>query len=37
MPDRENVAKIVTAYTKRNQLPADQLPALILPGTRGAG
>jgi predicted transcriptional regulator len=27
--DMEQVANIVTAYTKRNQLPADQLPALI--------
>ena len=25
----EYVAKIVSAYAKRNQLPADQLPALI--------
>jgi predicted transcriptional regulator len=30
MPDPEHVAKIVSAYTKRNQLPADQLPALIV-------
>jgi len=29
MSDREHVAKIVSAYTKRNQLPPDQLPALI--------
>jgi predicted transcriptional regulator len=29
MPDREHVAKIVSAYAKRNQLPADQLPTLI--------
>jgi len=29
MPDREHVAKIVSAYTKRNTLSADQLPALI--------
>ena len=30
MPDREHVAKIVAAYAKRNALPADQLPALIV-------
>jgi predicted transcriptional regulator len=24
MPDREHIAKIVSAYAKRNQLPADQ-------------
>src|ERR1700690_3155904 len=29
MPDREHVAKIVSAYAKRNALAADQLPALI--------
>jgi predicted transcriptional regulator len=29
MPDTEHVAKIVSAYTKRNTLSADQLPALI--------
>jgi predicted transcriptional regulator len=29
MLNREHVAKIVSAYAKRNQLPADQLPALI--------
>lgn len=29
MPDREHVAKIVSAYAKRNPLAADQLPALI--------
>jgi predicted transcriptional regulator len=29
MPDREHVAKIVSAYAKRNPLPADQLPTLI--------
>ena len=29
MPDREQVAKIVSAYAKRNVLAADQLPALI--------
>ena len=29
MPDSQHVAKIVTAYAKRNSLPADQLPALI--------
>jgi predicted transcriptional regulator len=29
MPDREHVAKIVSAYAKRNTLAADQLPALI--------
>jgi len=29
MPDREHVAKIVSAYAKRNALPADQLPTLI--------
>jgi len=27
--DRDHVAKIVSAYAKRNTLPADQLPALI--------
>jgi predicted transcriptional regulator len=43
MPDREHVAKIVSAYAKRNQLPADQLPALIatvhaaLSGVEGGG
>jgi predicted transcriptional regulator len=43
MPDREHVAKIVSAYTKRNQLPADQLPTLIatvhsaLVGIEGGG
>jgi len=29
MPDRAHVAKIVSAYAKRNALAADQLPALI--------
>lgn len=29
MPDTEHVTKIVSAYTKRNSLPADQLPVLI--------
>jgi predicted transcriptional regulator len=29
MPNREHVAKIVSAYAKRNALAADQLPALI--------
>jgi predicted transcriptional regulator len=29
MPDREHVAKIVSAHAKRNQLPADRLPTLI--------
>lgn len=29
MAGREHVAKIVAAYTKRNALAADQLPALI--------
>jgi predicted transcriptional regulator len=29
MPDREHVAKIVSAYAKRNTLAADQLPILI--------
>jgi predicted transcriptional regulator len=29
MADTDHVAKIVSAYAKRNQLPADQLPALI--------
>jgi predicted transcriptional regulator len=29
MPDTGHVAKIVSAYIKRNQLPADQLPVLI--------
>jgi predicted transcriptional regulator len=29
MPDREHVAKIVSAYAKRNSLAADQLPSLI--------
>jgi predicted transcriptional regulator len=29
MPDRAHVTKIVSAYAKRNQLPVDQLPALI--------
>src|SRR5579864_1375223 len=29
MVDTGHVAKIVSAYTKRNTLPADQLPALI--------
>jgi predicted transcriptional regulator len=29
MPDRGHVAKIVSAYAKRNALAADQLPALI--------
>jgi predicted transcriptional regulator len=29
MPDREHVATIVSAYTKRNALAPDQLPALI--------
>ena len=29
MVDREHVAKIVSAYAKRNPLSADQLPALI--------
>jgi predicted transcriptional regulator len=29
MLNREHVAKIVSAYTKRNSLSADQLPALI--------
>ena len=29
MLDREHVAKIVSAYAKRNTLAADQLPALI--------
>jgi predicted transcriptional regulator len=43
MPDREHVARIVSAYAKRNQLPADQLPALIatvhgaLVGIEGGG
>jgi predicted transcriptional regulator len=30
MADRGHVTKIVSAYAKRNQLPADQLPALIV-------
>jgi predicted transcriptional regulator len=29
MPDTEHVAKIVSAYAKRNSLAADQLPTLI--------
>jgi predicted transcriptional regulator len=29
MPDREHVARIVSAYAKRNTLAADQLPGLI--------
>jgi len=29
MAEMEHVAKIVSAYAKRNQLPPDQLPALI--------
>jgi predicted transcriptional regulator len=29
MADMEQVTRIVSAYTKRNTLPADQLPALI--------
>jgi len=29
MHDREHVSKIVSAYAKRNPLPADQLPVLI--------
>ena len=29
MADRGRVAQIVSAYAKRNQLPPDQLPALI--------
>ena len=29
MVDKENVAKIVSAYAKKNALSADQLPALI--------
>jgi len=29
MPDTGHVAKIVSAYTKRNSLATDQLPALI--------
>jgi len=29
MPNREHVAKIVSAYAKRNTLSADQLPTLI--------
>jgi predicted transcriptional regulator len=29
MPGREYVAKIVSAYAKRNALAADQLPDLI--------
>jgi predicted transcriptional regulator len=43
MADREHVAKIVSAYAKRNQLPVDQLPALIatvhgvLAGIQGGG
>ena len=43
MPDTGHVTKIVSAYTKRNQLPADQLPALIaavhaaLSGVEGGG
>ena len=43
MTDREHVAKIVAAYAKRNALPADQLPALIvtvhaaLAGVKGGG
>ena len=30
MADREQVAKIISAYAKHNALPADQLPALIV-------
>jgi MucR family transcriptional regulator, transcriptional regulator of exopolysaccharide biosynthesis len=43
MPDGEHVAKIVSAYMKRNPLAADQLPALIatvhaaLAGIEGGG
>jgi predicted transcriptional regulator len=29
MVDKEHVAKIVSAYAKKNALPADQLPSLI--------
>src|SRR6267154_572072 len=43
MPDKEHVAKIVSAYAKRNLLSADQLPTLIttvhaaLAGIEGGG
>ena len=43
MPDREHVAKIVSAYAKRNTIAADQLPGLIatvhgaLAGIEGGG
>jgi predicted transcriptional regulator len=43
MLDREHVARIVSAYAKRNTLAADQLPALIatvhaaLAGIEGGG
>jgi predicted transcriptional regulator len=29
MPDREHVAKIVTAYVRKNQIAVADLPALI--------
>jgi predicted transcriptional regulator len=43
MPDREHVARIVSAYAKRHALAPDQLPVLIttvhgaLVGIEGGG